>query len=142
MWLRLSCLSGLGWSWLCAVEVPILPSRTEVQLGTLILPKCSTLTCSWEQEVGHSEHPSYYHTSAGNLPWSTQGPNQIPPSVAALSFQSSLMTSPNDFSKFPHWKVSVRLKADWSASPVLRAFPNSANCPFFTQRGCYSMFHN
>lgn len=53
VWLRLSCLSGLGWSWLCAAEVPVLPSGTEVQLGTLILPKCSTLTCSWATVSTH-----------------------------------------------------------------------------------------
>lgn len=80
VWPRLSCLSGLGWSWPCADEAPALPSRKEVQLRTLIAPhKCSALTCSWEPGVGHREQPSSDHVSAGHLPWSKQWPSQILP---------------------------------------------------------------
>lgn len=57
-WPGLRCLSGLGWSWPCADEVPVLPS-SRCSAQELMSPlKCSALTCpgSWGSATV-SSHP-------------------------------------------------------------------------------------
>lgn len=50
-------------------------------------------------ESGGCEQLSSDHISAGDPPWSTRRPSQIPRSVVALIFQGPLVTSPSDFCK-------------------------------------------
>lgn len=106
----------------------------EVQLRTLIsLPQCSTQTCSWQLGVSHSEQPSSGHIAAGNPPWSTQQPSQIPLwwpwvfKVHSWPHTVTRTTSP----KGP-WDTLREAEAGFrlcSAAPVLGAFAQWCKLP-------------